>query len=185
MVRGPHPYAIIVDDVKKDQQKRTYDWYMQIPDDVEFVPQADGITLLAERNEERVSGRPNVGSRRLLVVPLGPGERTVKLEEYTSGITRGQAHKARRLVITRTGLEGRFRVLLWPFRTTIKPTGGSSRDDWKESPLGARLPTVSSVSSSGFTLSMGSQEDAWTFTPAQDGRTGVLLRRGQGHWRVD
>lgn len=185
LVRGLHPYAIIVDDVKKDGQDRTYDWYMQIPDDVDFVPQADGGILLVEKSEERTYDRPNVGSRRLLVLPLGPGKPAVKLEEYASGTSRGVAHKARRLVISRQGQEGRFRVLLYPFRTTVQPAGKTSREDWARYPLGAVLPTLSPATASGFFLKRDGQKDEWRFTPGEHGRSRIRLQRGGEHWQVN
>jgi hypothetical protein len=177
LVRGPHPYALIIDDVKKDDQERKYDWYMQIPDDVEFVPQANASVLLVEDGEQRTDGRPNVGARRLLIVPLGPGESTVKLEEYASGVSRGEAFKARRLVISRAGREGRFRVLLYPFRTTIEPVGTTSREDWMRYPLGAVLPTISSATPNGFFVQLDGRKDTWTFEHGEDGCSRMLLQR--------
>ena len=37
MVRDtdPNPYVLRVDEVKKDDEERTYDWYFPIPKDVE------------------------------------------------------------------------------------------------------------------------------------------------------
>jgi len=185
LVRGPHPYALMIDDVKKDGRERTYDWYMQIPDDVEFVPQANGSILLTERSEQRTYDRPHVGSRRLLVVPLGPGKPAVKLEEYTSGISRGVAHKARRLVISRRSSAGRFRVLLYPFRTTVEPAGKTSREDWARSPLGAVVPSVSPATAGGFFLQLDERKDEWTFTADQDGRSRVRLQRGGQQWQLE
>lgn len=185
LVRGRHPYAIIADDVKKDDSQRTYDWYMPVPDDVEFVPQSDGGTLLTERDEQRTYDRPNVGSRRLLVLPLGAGEVSVKLEEYTSGISRGKAHRARRLVLSRKGQEGRFRVLLYPFRTTIEPAGARSRENWNMHPLGAALPAVSPPKSTTFSLKFEDQKHQWTFTSGEDGRCRIVLQRGGEKWRID
>jgi len=185
LVRGPHPYAIIIDDVKKDGRERTYDWYMQVPDDVEFVPQANGSILLTEKNEQRTYDRPNVGSRRLLVLPLGPGKPMVKLEEYTSGISRRQAHRARRLVISRKAQEGRFRVVLYPFRTTVEPAGASSREDWEKYPLGAALSAVSPPASEAFFLKLDDQKQQWTFTPGEDGRSRIVLQRGGERWQIE
>lgn len=65
-----------------------------IPAARDFLPgKADGSILPIEKGEQRTYNRPHVGSRRLLVLPLGPGKPMVKLEEYTSGVTRGRAHK--------------------------------------------------------------------------------------------
>jgi hypothetical protein len=185
LVRGPHPYTLIIDDVKKDDRERTYDWYMQIPEDVEFIPQADSSILLIEKGEQRTYDRPHVGSRRLLVVPLGPGRPRVKLEEYASGVSRNVAHKARRLVISRDGSEGRFRVLLYPFRTTIEPAGKTSRDDWEKSPLGAAVPSLTPATAEGFSLGLDGRTDGWKLTPGKDGRSRIHLQRGEAQWSID
>lgn len=185
LVRGPHPYAIIIDDVKKDDRERSYDWHMQVPDDVEFIPQANGSVLLSERDEQQTYNRPNVGSRRLLVLPLGAGKPAVKLEEYTSGVSRNQAHRARRLVISRRAQEGRFRVVLYPFRTMVEPAGARSREDWELHPLGAALPSVSPPTSKTFFLKFEDQKHEWTFTPGEDGRSRIRLQRGGEQWQID
>lgn len=185
LVRGSHPYAIIVDDVKKDGQRRCYDWYMQVPDDVEFLPQADGGVLLAEKAEKQTHGRPNVGSRRLLLVPLGVGRSKVRLEEYAASVSRGQAYKARRLVISRRGAEGRFRVLLYPFRTTVEPAGRTSREDWQRYPLGAAVPVVSAADADGFVLGLDGRKDEWTFQLGKDGRSHMRLERGGTGWVLE
>lgn len=103
--------------------KNAYDWHewtMQIPYDVEFLPQADGTVLLVEKDERQSDGRPEIGSRRLLLAPLGAGESTIRMEEYASSISRGVAHKARRLVIARQGTDARFHATL-----SVPQHGGS------------------------------------------------------------
>ena len=185
LVREPHPYAIIVDDVKKDDQQRRYDWYMQVPDDVEFVPQANGSVVLIEKNEQRTYDRPNVGSRRLLILPLGPGRPEVRLEEYTSGVARKMAYRGRRLVISRTEQEARFRVVLYPFRTTVEPAGASVREDWEKHPLGAALPVASPATPGGFSLKFETQTHQWTFAVPADGRSRIHLQRGGESLKID
>ena len=185
LVRGLCPYALMIDDVKKDERERTYDWYMQIPEDVDPIQQADGSILLIEKGEQRTYDRPHVGSRRLLVVPLGRGKPKVKLEEYTSGISRNVTHKARRLVISREGSEGRFRVLLYPFRTTIEPAGKTSREHWEKSPLGAVIPSHNPATADGFSLGLDERTDEWKLTPGEDGRSRICLQRGEEEWRID
>ncbi len=185
LVRGQYPYAMIVDDVKKDDRDRTYDWYMQVPDDVTFIPQADGSVLLAENDEQQTYNRPNVGSRRLLVMPLGSTKPAVKLEEYTSGISRNTAHRARRLVVSRQGHEGRFRMLLYPFRTTVEPAGSTSREDWARLPLGATVAQSGPATSDGFFVKFEGQKDEWTCTPGPDGRSRLALQRGGQRWEIE
>jgi hypothetical protein len=36
LVRGKHPYVLIVDDIQKDDQKHEYKWLMQVADDLEI-----------------------------------------------------------------------------------------------------------------------------------------------------
>ena len=151
LVRGPRPYALIVDDVKKDDKERRYDWYMQIPDDVDFEEQTKGVALLTEKQAD-------TGPRRLLVMPLGPGKVEVKQEDYVAGKSRGKESKARRLVFSRTGTEGRFRILLFPCRKDAKPTVSASED--------------------GFSVKLEDREDQWHFKAAPDGRSRISVRRG-------
>lgn len=184
LVRGEHPYVIIVDDVKKDNQRRTYDWYMPIPDDVDFVPQADGSILLIERDEKLLYNRPEIGSRRLLIMPLGFGRPAVKLEEYVSSVTRGKANRARRLVISRNGREGLFCVVLYPFRTTINPVGKTAGEDWKKSPLGATIPFTAPISKRGFSIKLNAREDQWLFVSKADGRSRIDLKRDGKTWKI-
>lgn len=183
-MRGERPYALLVDDVRKDGRERAYDWHMQVPDDVEFLPRADGSALLVERGEEPTHDRPRAGSRRLLVLPLGGAGATIRLEEYVSGVSRGRAHRARRLILTRRGTEARFRVALFPFRTTLRPDGPSSREEWSRWPLGAVVPAVARISG-GVALELGDRRDEWVFTPGPGGRSRVRLVRDGRAWTVD
>jgi hypothetical protein len=36
LVRGKHPYVLVVDDIRKDDQTHEYEWLMQVPDDLEL-----------------------------------------------------------------------------------------------------------------------------------------------------
>jgi hypothetical protein len=88
-------------------------------------------------------------------------------------------------VISRQGQEGRFRVVLYPFRTTAEPAGSRSREEWEKYPLGAALPAVSPPSAATFFLKFEDQKHEWTFTPAEDGRSRIVLQRGAERWRID
>ncbi|WOO39922.1 hypothetical protein [Rubellicoccus peritrichatus] len=184
LVRGENPYAMIIDDVKKDDEARTYDWYMPIPDDVDFVPISKNQVMLVEKDEERTYGRAHVGSRRLLITFMGSDNPEIKMEEYASSISRGKAHLARRIVATRKGEEGNFRVVLYPFRTTIAPVGKTANEGWKKHPQGAELPQFSPANSNNFFIKTNGRKDAWTFTPKPDGRNRIRLQRGGKHWEI-
>lgn len=191
MVRGENPYAIIVDDVKKDDKDRAYDWYMPIAADLEFIPLANGGAMLVEKDEEQTYDRPNVGSRRLLILPMGQGKADIKMEEYVSSVSRGKAgnpgkaNKARRLVISRKGDQANFRVVLYPFRTTIAPAGKTANDDYKKNPLGAETPAMSPASKNGFFIKAGGRKDQWGIIAGADGRSRIKLQRGNKKLQVD
>jgi len=184
MVRGEHPYVMIVDDVKKDDKQRSYDWYMPIADDLEFIPLARGAMLI-EKDEARTYNRPDVGSRRLLVVPLGDGAAEMKLEEYASSVKKDSVQKVRRLVISRPGNRAHFRVLLFPFRTTIEPAGKNANRDYKTHPLGAETPVLSPPAKEGFFIQVGTRKDRWDMTVGADGRSRVTLQRGNKKLQID
>ena len=55
LVKGKHDYVLIVDDIKKDNQERLYEWLMPMPLDVELV----SIKQLVDVKQE--SGALNIG----------------------------------------------------------------------------------------------------------------------------
>lgn len=186
LVRGEHPYTLMVDDVKKDSASHTYSWMMPLPDDVEFVPldsQPPGACVLIEKDEKQADGYPVVGSRRLFIMPLAPGEPQVKMEEYAASFSRGQANKARRLVVTRIAAEGRFRVVLYPFRTTLDPESKEAKVQWQAAPLGAEMPRVTQTPT-GFRIEIDERQDDWTFIPGTSGRSQISLWRDAEKWNV-
>ncbi len=187
LARGNAPYAVIVDDVRKDNDTHTYDWYMPIPDDVDFMPidcEPRGTCLLVEKHEQQHHGRPVLGSRRLLVIPMGPGPVKVRLEEYASSYSRDRAHKARRLVISRRAVEGHFRVMLYPFRTTLDPLAKDANTLFDKHPLGGQLPSIGQTAH-GFRMKTGTDEDVWHFLPGKDGRSRIRVQRGTHTWNIE
>ena len=188
LVRGANPYAIIVDDVKKDDKERTYNWFMPIADDLEFIPLINGGAVLIEKNEQRTNDRPDIGSRRLLVSPMGQGGVEIRKEEYVSSIQGGKvniANKATRLVISHRGTQANFRVLLYPFRTTIEPAGKTAGEDYKTYQLGAEIPSLSPAAKDGFFIEIGARKDQWDIQVGADGRSRMKLQRGSKKLLVD
>jgi len=171
MVREETPYVLIVDDVKKDDEERTYDWYFPVPDDVEMKRLPNRRWLLTEKDEQQTDGKPNIGSRRLLIQLTDfYSKTTAKIESYVSGKRRDKEIMSRRVIISRPGTEAHFAIVLYPFRTTQDPT-----DDvpaWKSNPLGAPTPKVL-VGTVSKTLVVG--ENEWKLTKQSDGRTHLVL----------
>ncbi len=105
---------MIIDDIKKDDQSHTYDWLMQVPDDLEVKSNQDGKIVLGSADPK--------DNRRLLVQMVSVnGQGQWQLETYEvqrSPITADNTDfgKGKRLKYEFVGTEPEFKVLLYPFR---------------------------------------------------------------------
>ncbi len=161
MVRGPMPYAIVIDDVRKDDAEHLYEWLMQTPADlmlVEKTAAADGNgafdVILGEKE----------GDRRLLLrvlqVGRNEGQRTAAfggtvLEEYTLG-EGARATTDSRLRVPLNDVIGAFKVMLLPHRK------------------GQPLPAIT-FNGETLTVEWPDRLDELTFALGPDGRTRVTL----------
>ena len=157
LVRGERPYAIIVDDIKKDDKAREYTWLMQIPDDLKIVLKQSTKTsggsildvILADKTD-----------RRLLVRVFAGGDGGLKLDPV-SRTFRNRKYAYHRLVMSQKAKIGHFKVMLHAFRK------------------GESLPeTTLSDDGSTVTLEFGKQTDTLRFVADKDGRTRLSIDRG-------
>jgi len=151
LVRGTSPYAVIADDVRKDDEEHEYSWYMQVPLDLEIV---------SRDNTDIILGEGEKGDRRMLVRVLradGSLPPSVMLERYPVKAT----IMAKRLIISCRSVEPAFRIMLYPHRE------------------GDPLPvTTWNKDKSAVAVTMsGGQKDDITFTPHADGRERISLTR--------
>jgi hypothetical protein len=185
VVRGPHSYALIMDDIQKDGEVHNYKWLMQLSADLEVAKNRLGygydeenrigdITLCgracgrdesaANRNYER---QPRKGDPLLLVRALDCA-RDMKLkhrspavgyvEQYMAGIRWYQPGK--RLVIPSWSVAPGFKVMLFPYR------------------YGDELPKTSwDRGRTRLTIEWKGQRDEFEFRAGADGRTRFTLAR--------
>jgi hypothetical protein len=107
LVRGQHPYTIVCDDIRKDDEPHLYEWVMQLPTDLRIASNAGNEVVLREAE----------GDRALLVRFLQEGVCTAAIERYQARKDRkGNVTEGQRLVASLTAVEPGFRVLLYPFR---------------------------------------------------------------------
>ncbi len=104
LVRAKMPYALIRDDIKKDDNERKYEWYCQIASDVELDVEQPNMVILKER----------LGARRLMVKVLSPQNAEPYFESYKATY-RKKSHPMKRLIFSKQAVEPRFRVLLLPY----------------------------------------------------------------------
>lgn len=184
LVRGPRPYAIIVDDRNKDNAVHRYDWLMQLPDNVRLTGLSlrDSVPAVAlvkspagDAWRMRAAGQINRGEPALLVclldAPTQPqttagnlvADDTLpyRLEQITApGTQPGQVLTKNRFVLTRHAIDPRFKILLLPFR------GGD------------KLPAITwDATKERATLRWPDQHDTLAFSRTDTGRTRLTILR--------
>lgn len=76
-------------------------------------------------------------------------------------------------------------MLLYPFRSTVDPTGKTWREDWQKYPLGAAVPVVGPTrEAAGVSLDLDGRKDEWSFRIGADGRSHIALQRGGDGWEL-
>jgi hypothetical protein len=175
LVRGGHPYALIIDDYRKDDGQHLYQWLMQVPEDVHIVSRSVG-TPSEDKVLDLLLGEKE-GDRRLLlrVLAAGTGPAEAKLVQ-TEARLESYEHEFRNNVITYQRISlplksvlGHFIILLYPHRD------------------GESLPTtVWTRDGTRVNIAWPNQSDGYTVLKDNDGRTRVRLdRRGGGVLSLD
>ena len=123
LVRGPHPYLLVADDVKKDDATHKYEWLLQLDTDITLLRQQGSDAILAIND--------GADLKRLLIRVIPPAEgswqwRTpvgIKLESYEGkqtpgkGALKGRHLAGKRLVVTCDGVvEPGFKIMILPYR---------------------------------------------------------------------
>jgi hypothetical protein len=185
LVRGPRPYALIVDDRNKDGREHDYAWLMQVPDTVRMLglalgPSVPAVALVksppGDGWRSRGPGSVARGEPALLVclldAPTKPqttkGNHVAddalpyRMEQITAPAAQpGQSLVKNRFLVTRRAVNPRFKILLLPFR------GGD------------KLPVIRwEEKSQTATLTWPDQTDTLVFTRRDDDRTTLSVRRG-------
>jgi hypothetical protein len=188
VVRGKFPYAVITDDIKKDDQERLYEWIMMLTPDTDLFSITTDEILLYETDHPGVEGNdlndPNRVSFYGLTPKLAEGvpmclvqviERSIPEDVFTNPQIRlesfelkdardwpdGRGFKLqKRLVIPSRAVDPKFKVLLYP-HTKGQPMPEISWNEKRDQ----------------VTVSFPDQVDTITFTPDSSGRTKVKVTR--------
>jgi hypothetical protein len=179
LVRGVHPYVLIIDDIQKDDQTRDYSWGLTIADDVvlgQFAHDSDrdhyrlDVTLdespnstaekIAEEGELFALNHDRHMMIRVLdganVDPEHPAE--IETISDDNGATKPITFP--KLCIHSKSSDPHFKMLLVPFTT------------------GQALPTTSwNAEKTVLKIQWADQTDTITFSAAAGGRTGVEIER--------
>jgi hypothetical protein len=160
LVRGRHPYVLIVDDIQKDDQPHQYQWGMITEDDVIQQSSSGADVILTEKLPS------SSGARFLLVRTLnasGTVDAPSAIDTFQLDNPPQRPIPMHRMNITRTTVAPDYQVLLFPYRN------------------GQELPVTSwNADRTQLTVSFSDQKDTVLFTKPGDGRTRMsVMRDGQ------
>ncbi|UCD49760.1 MAG: hypothetical protein JSW27_19785 [Phycisphaerales bacterium] len=125
LVRGAHPYVVLVDDIRKDDESHLYEWQM--------IGGFQAVALPGLGAEDLVlSTRPGAGAAAgnpmLLIREVGPS--VCKLQSSLEG---------QRTVISTEAVDPRFRIVMIPFRwgqalpqTVVDTASGAAELRWSD-----------------------------------------------------
>ena len=178
MVREGRPYALVVDDIQKDDQERLYEWLMMTGPDTDVAAMAENDIVLCDAAGERDANghrRPRPGERQLLVRvlraadPAAPhayqSRPSARLETFEKKDTLAPGGRTygpdRRLVIGSRAVAPDFKILLLPHRQ------------------GEPLPTTTWNTAQDVLLLQWPEgpADEIRFTRGEDGRTRLAMTR--------
>jgi hypothetical protein len=186
LIRGKHPYIVVIDDIQKDDQPHLYEWRMLCPMDVDVVSiNGNDVTLSNARGSfynqratpEAVAAAQTKGGPRLLVRGLNveqpwnmptlqpnPVLETVELKKHddTHQFTGRSNGLARRLVFPSRSVSPDYKMVLVPYLQG-------------ESVPASLWNTDHTIA----TMDWPDQHDSLKFTKEPDGHTSLEVTRDQ------
>ncbi len=187
LVRGTHPYALVVDDIQKDEQNRTYTWYLTLEPDVQIVSmnrrnarEMDLILTGDDPDQNSPSGSEQIPLPPVraasATVPKGQPMLLLRFLDYrgeiftegTKALTiledplpekpKSGTVRIRRLAVPVQAVSPEFKVLVYPYRQGE----AVPETQWNEESVVMRIE---------------GQEDQIEFLSREDGRTPVRISR--------
>jgi hypothetical protein len=188
LVRGPQPYALVVDDIQKDATAHHYDWTLGLERDIQIAKmetKSDGetdILLTGADPDQKLpppkealpssldpsatipKGQPMLLVRVLNMAPPATTDKPAPGPEIVESANMSDAKKygpIRRLVIPSDSVSPDFKVLLFAYRQ------------------GAELPaTTWNADHTSVSVAWKNQTDTISFSPTKIGKTNVTITRG-------
>jgi hypothetical protein len=184
LIRGTHPYIVVIDDIQKDDQPRLYEWRMLCPMDADVVSinmndivlsNAPGSFYNQRATPESVAAARGKGGPRLLVRALNvnqptdypslqpnPGLETVELKRHddTLQFTGRSNGLVKRLIFPSRSVTPEYKIVLVPFHDGDKEPTSAWNDNH----------TVA-------TLDWPDQHDQLIFSKMTEGRTMMKVTR--------
>jgi len=167
LVRGAHPYAMVVDDVKKSEDSFLYQWTGVTHIDITraVLPGQEVNQIFLIRNSDLDGDKPKPAAPMLMVSVLPvTGNLTPRMEAMHDGPTDPDTNRHlpyNRLTVDSRGTEARYRIVMVPMK------------------LGDEIPKITyDADAAQATLHWSNQEDTLKFTIGDDNRTRFTIKRG-------
>ena len=176
LVRGSQPYAVVVDDIRKDNQPHRYDWTLPLEYDIQIAKvehRPDGVCdiLLTGADPDQKGKHPKEplaatldagavipNGRPMLLVRMlaGADKAEPTIVELPNGTNDKKYSPIRRLVLSTTSIEPGFKAVLIPHRQ------------------GETLP-ITTWNANHTEVTVGA--DRIAFTPAATGKNDLVITR--------
>ncbi len=175
LVRGPHPYALITDDLQLDDKPHDYEWGMVLADDLKLgsvkpTPGTGGMSsadIIIDESVKPTKDEPNPANDRHLLVRVltasGLKDSVATVDTIPFANPPQRDMQVNKLRVYANTVAPDFKVLLFPYRN------------------GDSLPlTTWNSAHTAVTVSWPDQTDVLSFIPTSQGRAVVeITREGQ------
>jgi len=190
LVRGPHPYGLVIDDIQKDDAVHHYDWDLLLENDLAIVEMkqdngVDGpvydVTLAGAEGPFKTSGNPkapipsapkSLGAVKkgepLLLIRVMQCNVAASATRTPPAILTNVDKKKPLLDIQSDSVSPDYKVLLLPYRKGEAPP-----------------TTVWNKEHTAITVDFGSYQDTIALTPAPSGKTDFTITRNQQGVRTE
>lgn len=161
MIRGAYPYVLVLDDIQKDANSHSYDWLLQVPNNLESKSASGADMILGLTGE-------TPENPRMLIRSLADSTETPRFETFQvrnspeTGSYQNEAFgMGNKVVISKQAADPGFKTLLFPHNQ------------------GAAMPATT-WQGSNLTVEWAGQKDVYTFQNRADGRTAFGMVRNEG-----
>ena len=162
LVRGTHPYTLIIDDIQRNAMAARYDWNITLMSDVVRVTnlptgcQASDIVLGGSADITSGSLKTNASGLLIRVLDQNGAPVSVQLK-----MNIGQSNEQINvLTLSTQAISPNYKIMMFPFRN------------------GEALPSTTwNTQRNQVTVTFSDQTDLVTFTPAASGKTDVVITR--------
>lgn len=162
IVRGAHPYALVVDDIQVDDKTHRYDWQLVLEKDIAIERQTRAGGQL-----DIVLKGTNSDARLLIRFLAGENLGDAVLEDFANCSDPKKYGPVHRLLVPSQSVAPDFKVFLYPFNP------------------GAPQPVIERTKT-GVSIAIAGQRDVITFAPLSAGKTDLTVaREGAATVRVD